>query len=99
MSPRWFDGQNHLPLDTGGGPIARPWATALAGLVDWGYVQATGHSVKINLPKTMSRPETTFEWKIPVDKQGMPLSNAIERNRDTTYFQAYSAALAVYFVD
>ena len=94
MSPRWFDGKDYLPLDTGGGPIARLWATALAGLVDCGYVQSTGHSVKINLPRTVSRPETTFEWKIPVDKQGQPLSNAIERDRARTYFQAYSAALA-----
>ena len=30
MSPRWFDGTDHLPLDTGGGPLARLWATALA---------------------------------------------------------------------
>ena len=93
MSPRWFDGKDHLPLDTGGGPIARLWATALAGLVDCGYVQSTGHSVKINLPRTMSRPEKTFEWKIPVDKQGQPLSNAIERDRARTYFQAYAAAV------
>src|SRR5436305_77049 len=99
MSPRWFDGQDYLPLDTGGGPIARLWATALAGLVDCGYVQSTGHSVKINLPRTVSKPETTFEWKIPVDKQGKPLSNAIERDRARTYFQAYSAALGVYFVE
>ena len=99
MSPRWFDGKDYLPLDTGGGPIARLWATALGGLVDFGYVQSTGHSVKINLPRTMSRPETTFEWKIPVDKQGQPLSNAIERDRARTYFQAYAAACAVYFVE
>src|SRR5712675_1547844 len=99
MSPRWFDGQDYLPLDTGGGPIARLWATALAGLVDCGYVQSTGHSVKINLPRTMSRPEKTFEGKIPVDKQGQPLSNAIERDRARTYFQAYSAGVALYFVE
>src|SRR6185436_11104922 len=42
MSPRWFDGKDFLALDTGGGPIARLWTTALAGLVDVGYVQATG---------------------------------------------------------
>ncbi|HUR08942.1 MAG TPA: nickel-dependent hydrogenase large subunit, partial [Nonomuraea sp.] len=54
MSPRWFDGKDHLAADTGGGPIARLWATALGGLVDaGGYVKATGHSVVINLPKTM----------------------------------------------
>ncbi|MBO0829966.1 MAG: nickel-dependent hydrogenase large subunit, partial [Streptosporangiales bacterium] len=33
MSPRWFDGKDFLPLDTGGGPIARLWSTALSGLV------------------------------------------------------------------
>jgi hypothetical protein len=31
MSPRWFDKHRHLALDTGGGPIARLWSTALAG--------------------------------------------------------------------
>ena len=99
MSPRWFDGKDHLPLDTGGGPIARLWSTALAGLVDFGYVKSTGHSVQINLPRTVSRPETTFEWKIPVDKEGKPLSNAIERDRARTYFQAYAAACALHFVE
>jgi hydrogenase large subunit len=93
MSPRWFDGKDHLACDTGGGPIARLWATALGGLVDCGYIKATGHSVVINLPKTMNKPETTFEWKIP------KWSNALERNRARTYFQAYSAALGVYFVE
>jgi hydrogenase large subunit len=99
MSPRWFDGKDYLPLDTGGGPIARLWATALAGMVDCGYVKSTGHSVQINLPRTMSRPEVAFEWSPPMDKQGKPLSNAIERDRARTYFQAYAAALALYFVE
>ncbi len=33
MSPRWFDKRtgDHLALDTGGGPIARLWATASGG--------------------------------------------------------------------
>jgi hydrogenase large subunit len=93
MAPRWFDGTDYLALDTGGGPIARLWATALGGLVDNGYVKATGHSVQINLPRTMSRPEVGFEWKIP------QWSNAIERNRARTYFQAYAAASALYFVE
>ena len=54
MSPRWYDKRtgDYLALDTGGGPIARFWATALAGIVDIGYIKATGHSVKIYLPKT-----------------------------------------------
>ncbi|WP_212825071.1 nickel-dependent hydrogenase large subunit [Catellatospora sp. TT07R-123] len=90
MSPRWFDGADHLALDTGGGPIARLWSTALSGLVDIGYVKATGHSVIINLPKTMTKPEVSFEWKIP------QWSNALERNRARTYFQAYAAAVALH---
>jgi hydrogenase large subunit len=93
MSPRWFDGKDHLALDTGGGPIARLWTTALAGLVDIGTVKSTGRSVVINLPRSATKPETTFEWKIP------KWSNAIERNRARTYFQAYAAACAVYFVE
>lgn len=93
MSPRWYDGKDHLALDTGGGPIARLWSTALSGLVDIGYVKATGHSVQINLPRTALKPEVSFEWKIP------RWSNAIERNRARTYFQAYAAACALYFLD
>jgi hydrogenase large subunit len=98
MSPRWFDGKDLLALDTGGGPLARLWSTALSGQVDFGYVRATGHSVEINLPKTMTLPEKTFEWKIPM-WNGEPLSNAIERNRARTYFQAYAAASALHFVE
>jgi hydrogenase large subunit len=93
MSPRWFDGKDHLALDTGGGPIARFWATALAGLVDIGYVKATGSSVKMYLPKTATKPEAEFEWKIP------KWSNAIERDRARTYFQVYAAAAAYHFVE
>ena len=95
MSPRWFDKRtgDHLALDTGGGPIARFWATALAGLVDIGYVKATGKSVKIYLPKKATKPEVEFEWKIP------KWSNAIERDRARTYFQAYAAAAALHFVE
>jgi len=89
MSPRWFDGKDHLALDTGGGPIARLWSTALSGLVDNGFVKATGHSVEINLPRTALKPEVSFEWKIP------QWSNAIERDRARTYFQAYAAATAL----
>ncbi|MCW2948253.1 MAG: Cytochrome-c3 hydrogenase [Actinoallomurus sp.] len=98
MSPRWYDGKNLLALDTGGGPIARLWSTALSGLVDVGYVRATGHSVVINLPKTATLPEKTFEWKIPT-WNGEPLSNALERNRARTYFQAYAAACALHFAE
>jgi hydrogenase large subunit len=99
MSPRWFDGKDHLALDTGGGPIARLWSTALAGIVGSaqrptnGYVQATGQSVVINLPKSATKGPVTFEWKIP------QWSNAIERDRARTYFQAYACAAALYFIE
>ena len=93
MSPRWFDGTDHLALDTGGGPLARLWSTALSGLVDIGYVKATGTSVQINLPRTALKPEVSFEWKIP------KWSNTIERNRARTYFQAYAAACALHFAE
>jgi hydrogenase large subunit len=93
MSPRWFDGREHLALDTGGGPLARLWTTALAGLVDNGYVKATGHSVLIELPKTALKPAVTLEWKIP------QWSNTLERNRARSYFQAYAAACAVHFAE
>ena len=95
MSPRWFDAQSqsHLALDSGGGPLARLWTTALAGLVDIGTVKATGQSVKILLPRTAAFPETELEWKIP------RWANTLERNRARTYFQAYAAAAALFFVE
>ena len=61
--------------------------------MDIGYFKATGHSVKIYLPKTTSLPEVEFEWKIP------KWSNAIERDRARTYFQAYAAAAALHFCE
>jgi hydrogenase large subunit len=95
MSPRWYDQRtgDHLALDTGGGALARLWNTALAGLVDTGYVKATGSSVQINLPKSDAFPEMQFEWNLP------QWSNTIERNRARIYFVAYSAAMAFYFLD
>ena len=95
MSPRWRHPETgeFLALDTGGGPIARLWSTALANRVDIGYVKSTGHSVKIYLPKSATKPEAEFEWKIP------KWSNALERDRARTYFQAYAAAAALYFVE
>jgi hydrogenase large subunit len=83
---------DYLSLDTGGGPLARLWATALAGLVDTPFVKATGHSVQITLPKTPSTPEQQIEWRVP------EWSNTIERDRARAYFVAYSAAMALYFL-
>jgi hydrogenase large subunit len=95
MSPRWVDKRSgdHLALDTGGGPLARLWATALANLVHTPYVNATGSSVRISLPKSATLPETTLEWRIP------KWSNALERDRARAYFVAYAAAMAVHFLE
>jgi hydrogenase large subunit len=93
MSPRWYDGKDYLALDTGGGALARMWSTALAGLVDIGYVKSTGTSVQINLPKSALTGPVSFEWHTP------KWSNTLERNRARTYFQAYAAAAALHFLD
>ncbi len=93
MSPRWFDQRTgeYLALDTGGGPIARLWSTALSGLVDLGYVKAPGDgTVRIRLPKTATRPEVELTWRVP------KWSNAIERDRARSYFQAYAAAVGLF---
>jgi hydrogenase large subunit len=96
MSPRWHDKRtgDDLALDTGGGPYARLYATALAGIVDEPYVKAPGDgTVQIHLPKTASSGEQTLVWRIP------QWSNAIERNRARAYFTAYAAAMALGFVE
>ena len=93
MSPRWFDGTDHLALDTGGGPLARLWSTALSGLVNMNYVKATGHSVTFELPRTALKPATSYEWKIP------QWSNALERNRARSYFQLYAACAALDYIE
>ncbi len=95
MSPRWYDrrGGDHLALDTGGGAIARLWATALAGKVQTPFVRSTGSSVRIDLPQTPSMPEARLEWRIP------RWSNALERDRARAYFIAYAAGMALHFVE
>ncbi len=91
-SPRMEDKRTgkFVANDTGGGPFARQWVTAKAGLVDFGYLKATGESIQMVLPKTGFMPEMQLEWKIP------PWSNAIERQRARTYHQAYSALVALH---
>jgi hydrogenase large subunit len=95
MSPRWFRRQTgeHLALDTGGGPLARLWATALAGLVSTPHVKATGKSVIIHLPKTVSSGEVELEWKVP------RWANTLERDRARAYFIAYAAGMALDFIE
>ncbi|MEV4742121.1 nickel-dependent hydrogenase large subunit [Streptomyces sp. NPDC049555] len=95
MSPRWYDARtgDHLALDTGGGPLARLWVTALAGKVRTPYVRSTGQGIEIDLPKTPSTPEMRLQWKPP------PFPNTIERDRARMYFVAYAAGMALYFVE
>ncbi len=92
VSPRIYDERTgtYVACDTGGGPFARQWVTAKAGLVDFGFAKATGESILMVLPRTANHPETELEWKIP------PWSNAIERDRARTYHQAYSALVALH---
>lgn len=95
MSPRWYDKRtdDHLALDTGGGPLARLWATALAGKVDTPYVRSTGRSVQIDLPRGQGLPGMSLEWTPP------KFPNTLERNRARMYFVAYAAGMAQYFLD
>ena len=67
VSPRIYDKRTdtHVCCDTGGGPFARQWCTAKAGIVDFGYLKATGHSIQMVLPKSASLPEMELEWKVP----------------------------------
>jgi hydrogenase large subunit len=96
MSPRWLDARSgeHLALDTGGGPFARFYVTALAGLVNTPYVKAPGDgTVQISLPRSAQLPEMTLTWRIP------RWSNAIERDRARVYFIAYAAGMALFFLE
>ena len=95
VSPRIYDDRTdrYVACDTGGGPFARQWCTAKAGLVDFGYVKATGHSIQMVLPKTASQGEMQLEWHVPEK------SNAIERDRARTYHQAYSALVGLHCLE
>jgi hydrogenase large subunit len=90
-----YDARNdtYVACDTGGGPFARQWVTAKAGLVDIGYLKATGHSIQMVLPKTAGMPEMELEWKVPEK------SNAVERDRARTYHQAYSALVGLHCLE
>ena len=95
VSPRIYDKRTdtHVCCDTGGGPFARQWCTAKAGLVDFGYLKATGESIQMVLPKTASMPEMELEWKVPEK------SNAVERDRARSYHQAYSALVGLHCLE
>ncbi len=95
VAPRWFDKRSgkHIALDTGGGGLARLWITGLAKKVKFGGIEAMGDGIKITMPKTANHNETELYWKIP------KYNNALERNRARSYFQAYAAVSALYFIE
>jgi hydrogenase large subunit len=95
VSPRMYDKRTgeFVCCDTGGGPFARQWVTAKAGLVDLKYLKATGHSIQMVLPRTANHPEMELEWKVP------QWSNAIERDRARAYHEAYSALVGLYCLE
>ncbi|MGI5861563.1 MAG: nickel-dependent hydrogenase large subunit [Myxococcales bacterium] len=95
MSPRWHDKRSGelLALDTGGGPLARLWSTALSGLVDTPYVKASADGIRILLPKSLAAPEVELHWKVP------KWSNTLERDRARPYYIAYAAAMAMFFLE
>ena len=95
VSPRIYDKRTdtHVCCDTGGGPFARQWCTAKAGLVDFGYLKATGDSIQMVLPKSAAMPEMELEWKVPEK------SNAVERDRARSYHQAYAALVGLHCLE
>lgn len=75
-----------------GGAYARIWATAAAKKMPKNdFLEPTGHSLKMYLPKT-KLPEMEFEWKIP------DVWNAFERNRARAYCMAYNLMVAFIMV-
>ncbi len=100
MSPRWFDGTDHLRARHRRRPAGPALGDGAGRARDiGGFVVSTGTACRSTCRGRCCKPEVSFEWKPPTDKQGAPLSNAIERNRARTYFQAYAAGVALHFVE
>ena len=72
------------------GAYARVYISALAQkLPPSDYVQSTGHSLKLNVPKGSSLPAMQLEWKVP------KIWNAFERNRARAYAVAFNLMVTV----
>lgn len=84
-SPRW----DREPME--GGPLARHWVTATAGLVDTEFIRSGGGLIEISIPGG-SLPETTLTWKRP------EVVNALERNRARAVHVSYCLMTAYAFV-
>ncbi len=80
--PRW----DRQPFECG--TYARMWITAAAKkLPHTRFMQSTGTSLKLDVPKTLL-PAMELEWKIPT------VWNAFERNRNRAYHIVYSMLVA-----
>jgi hydrogenase large subunit len=81
-APRW---DRHVME---AGTYARMWATAAAAKTPHGrFIEATGTSLKMHVPKTQL-PAMELEWKIP------EVWNAFERNRNRAYHILFSMLVA-----
>ena len=82
-APRWD--RNAMEA----GAYARLWSTAAAQkLPDNPFIDATGTSLKISLPKG-TLPEMEIEWHVPT------VWNAFERNRARAYCTGFTAMIAM----
>ena len=94
MSPRWFDQADRGSSRPGHRRRRRRPALVHGPGGAGGHRLHQGHRRRGQdriAQDGMFKPEVEFEWKIP------KWSNAIERNRARTYFQAYAAAAALLF--
>ena len=83
-APRW----DRTTMEAGA--YARLWNTAVADKLHWNrYLEATGTSLRINVPKAAKLPAANLEWHVPQDW------NAFERNRGRAYCIAYSTMVAM----
>ncbi len=72
------------------GAYSRVYISALAQkLPPSDYVQSTGHSLKLNIPKGSKLPAMNLEWHIP------KIWNAFERNRARAYAVAFNLMVTV----
>lgn len=81
--PTW----DRMPMEAGA--YARLYLTAKAQkLTHSRFIESTGYSLKINVPKRML-PDALLEWTVPA------VWNAFERNRARAYCIPYSAMVAM----
>ena len=63
MSPRWFDGQDYLALDTGGGPLARLWSPRSPGWWTSATSSRPGQACRSTCPRPRSNPLSAWNGR------------------------------------